>query len=214
MQTKTLFKYYWIHCINMPWFQCPQVLPLSILYWNVQLHQTQCTGDQYPATLMSSLLAKAIPSWYLRDVEQIEPPNEHWVSLHQSYSVWARYSSIRKFSLNFCNAELNCYEAHMLGKKQEIAWNYKTLTQCSLIIKQPSTHTIYSSTSRVGYNIYDTRPIVSRGWRFCLWIALGQFMFDNEYSITIHALCYTDPAWLSLTNERIFVDQQQQINER
>ena len=26
--------------------------------------------------------------------------------------------------------------------------------------------------------------------------------------------CYTDPAWLSLTNERKFVDSQQQINER
>ena len=25
---------------------------------------------------------------------------------------------------------------------------------------------------------------------------------------------YTDPAWLSLTNERKFVDYQQQINER
>ena len=27
-------------------------------------------------------------------------------------------------------------------------------------------------------------------------------------------ISYTDPAWLSLTNERKFVDQQQQINER
>ena len=26
--------------------------------------------------------------------------------------------------------------------------------------------------------------------------------------------CYADPAWLSLTNERTFVDQQQQIKER
>ena len=36
---------------------------------------------------------------------------------------------------------------------------------------------------------FFTRPIVSRGWGSCLWIALGRFMFCNEYSIPIHALC-------------------------
>ena len=34
------------------------------------------------------------------------------------------------------------------------------------------------------------------------------FLFVNEINY------YTDPAWLSLTNERKFVDEQQQINER
>ena len=32
--------------------------------------------------------------------------------------------------------------------------------------------------------IYHTRPIVSRGCGWCLWIALGRFKFGN-----IHALC-------------------------
>ena len=33
-----------------------------------------------------------------------------------------------------------------------------------------------------GKTVYHTRPIVSRGWESCLWIALGGFMFCNEYS--------------------------------
>ena len=39
------------------------------------------------------------------------------------------------------------------------------------------------------YHFYHTRPIVSRGCGSCLWIALGRFMFCNEYSWPIHALC-------------------------
>ena len=37
------------------------------------------------------------------------------------------------------------------------------------------------------HKIYHTRSIVSRGWGLCLWIALGQFRFGNEYSYPIHA---------------------------
>ena len=35
---------------------------------------------------------------------------------------------------------------------------------------------------------YHTYPIVLRGCGLCLWIALGRFMFVNEYSWPIHAL--------------------------
>ena len=37
---------------------------------------------------------------------------------------------------------------------------------------------------------YHTRRIVLKWCGLCLWIAFEWFMFDNEYSQPIHALCY------------------------
>ena len=58
------------------------------------------------------------------------------------------------------------------------------LNQCWLIINEACWYLAEGN-----FMDYHTRPIVSRGCGSCLWIALGRFMFGNEYSYPIHALC-------------------------
>ena len=70
---------------------------------------------------------------------------------------------------------------HMKWKTKVWKWNIK--------VRNERRKYEIKGTSMKWKLYYHTRPIVSRGWGLCLWIALGRFKFYNEYSQPIHALC-------------------------